>query len=269
MAMEKTSKCPKCNYVSTDEEFSVCPKCSIIIKKYYDTLETRQKLEAERLEKKKKEEEAYIVMQQEIRGKEPREKKRWTKGRKVATLLVSFIVIAGFLIYLYYYYNYSYQPHKIAEEYLKAVQLHDYATIKKISSISEDSILINLIDWQFVHKNNIPSEKTKIDLSEDAWRKEVELALTAFQVSSVSFLPFPDLILNGYKDYNVWFDNRLKLYKAFNEGENYFYIKSPIVEYLLDITATNKLGTELRKKYILLLNKGDAGWIVIEFKERE
>lgn len=52
--MEKTSNCPKCNYVSTDEEFSVCPKCGIIIKKYYDTLATRQKLEAERLERKKK-----------------------------------------------------------------------------------------------------------------------------------------------------------------------------------------------------------------------
>ncbi len=42
--MEKTSTCPKCNYVSPDEEFTLCPKCGIIIKKY---LEKKKKAEEE------------------------------------------------------------------------------------------------------------------------------------------------------------------------------------------------------------------------------
>lgn len=64
--MEKTATCPKCNYVSPDAEFTLCPKCGIIIKKYYETLETRQTLEAERLERKKKaEEEAKLKAAQE------------------------------------------------------------------------------------------------------------------------------------------------------------------------------------------------------------
>lgn len=72
--MEKTSKCPKCNYISTDEEFTVCPKCGIIIKKYYETLETRQKIEAGRLERKQKEEEdAKLKAQQEATTREQRQ----------------------------------------------------------------------------------------------------------------------------------------------------------------------------------------------------
>ena len=64
--MEKTANCPKCNYVSADEEFSLCPKCGIIIKKYYETLEARQELEAQRLKRKQEaEEEVKFKAQQQ------------------------------------------------------------------------------------------------------------------------------------------------------------------------------------------------------------
>lgn len=63
--MEKTSNCPKCNYVSADEEFSLCPKCGIIIKKYYERLEARQKLEAKR--EKEAEEEVKIKEKQNMK----------------------------------------------------------------------------------------------------------------------------------------------------------------------------------------------------------
>lgn len=61
--MEKTSTCPKCNYVSTDEEFNLCPKCGIVIKKYYERLERG----------KKTEEDAKLKAQQEKTIREQRQ----------------------------------------------------------------------------------------------------------------------------------------------------------------------------------------------------
>jgi hypothetical protein len=70
----------------------------------------------------------------------------------------------------------------------------------------------------------------------------------------------------GYRDYGVWFANQMKSYKVFQEDGNYYYFTVPHVEYLLDIAGSNKTGIELRKKYILKLDKWNKGWQVTEFK---
>jgi hypothetical protein len=58
--------------VSTGAAFSTCPKCGIIIKKYYDALETKKRTEAEILEsQKKKEAEAGPPVQQEVSRRAP------------------------------------------------------------------------------------------------------------------------------------------------------------------------------------------------------
>jgi hypothetical protein len=41
-----------------------------------------------------------------------------------------------------------------------------------------------------------------------------------------------------------------------------------LIEYLLDITATNKLGTRIEKKYVLEVERYKGEWKVSEFKER-
>lgn len=225
-------------------------------------------------EKQLKDTEGNISVQKNNKNAIGKNKIKW-----VAIISILSIIILGSLSYFYNYYSYSYQPRKIAEEYLKAIQLHDLEKIGKLC-LSKDSILINLLDWKFVHKKSIP-KKAKLDLSEEAWKKEIELqkemelAVTAFQRVSGYSLPLPDLTKAEYKDYGVWLDNKLRIYKPFKEDGNYYYIMKPKIEYLLDITATNKLGTELKKKYILVLYRQggkwnfDGDWKVLKFEERE
>lgn len=209
-----------------------------------------------------------------MNNKSPHAGEKSSKKRVFVFLAVGLILLVPAIILSWYYIS-SYQPKRVADEYLKAIQLHDISKIEKLSGISKDSILINLLDWKFIDKKRIPSRKVNLDLSEEAWRKEVQLALTAFQESSVDFLPLPDLIKAESKDYGVWFDNRLRIYKPFKEDGNYYYIESPKVEYQLDITATNKLGAELKKKYILVVDRWGGKWHfggewkVIKFEERE
>jgi hypothetical protein len=201
-------------------------------------------------------------------------KKGSKKGLLIFLAVILFILVA--LVPSYWYFNSYYQPKQVAEEYLKATQLHDFTKIKKLSALSEDSILINLIDWKFINRTSIPAEKKRLDLSNEAWQKDVALALTAFQETSVDSLPLPDLLKAEYKDYDVWFEHRLKTYKPVKEEDgNYYYNETPKIEYLIDLTATNKLGTELKKKYILVVDRWGGTWSltgdwrVIKFEERE
>lgn len=116
--METTATCPKCNY-STDDKFSICPKCGIIVKKFYETLEARQQLERERLERKNREEQVAELkaaqeekarhhrQQEEARASEQRRKEEEKKGQMQnwkknvggggAAIVGILFIIAGFL----------------------------------------------------------------------------------------------------------------------------------------------------------------------------
>lgn len=86
--MEKSSSCPKCNYVSTTEEFSLCPKCGIIIKRYHESLEKKIKVEDEAAnlkahqeqiiseQRQKQQEEALRMAQQEEDQRREQEEKK-------------------------------------------------------------------------------------------------------------------------------------------------------------------------------------------------
>jgi hypothetical protein len=193
-------------------------------------------------------------------------KKGRSKLKWISIILILSIITLSSLSYLNYQYSYSYLPHKVAEEYLNAIQMQDLTTTEKMWGLSGDSILDNLIDWEFADKRSIPSEKIEINLSEEAWKEEVEFALIAFRASSVDSLPLPEIIINGYRNYGVWFGNQSKSYKVFQEDGNYYYYTVPKVEYLLDIAGSNKIGMELRKNFILTVDKWNKGWEVTEFK---
>ncbi len=187
----------------------------------------------------------------------------------VIAILVSFTSIAIFL----YLYIYDYKPRSIAEKYLKVVQLHDFEKIMDISlrkarsDALSDGILINLIDWKFIDSQKITNRKEKLGLSEEAFERDVKSVLDLYKADSVKNLP--DHRKDQFKDYEAWKSYYIRIVEAFKENGNYyFYYDIPQIEYLLDITATNKLGMELKKKYILRVEKQDDGWKVVKFDER-
>jgi hypothetical protein len=114
--MESSLTCPKCAFSSGGTEFTVCPKCGIIIKKYFETQQKRQRLEEERRQKREltREEEAVIekdreererlIQQEEERQRQERtqEEEResqvrsWSKLREGAARFLSAVVM-GFL----------------------------------------------------------------------------------------------------------------------------------------------------------------------------
>jgi len=202
-----------------------------------------------------------ILLQENIKTQKNRSKLKW-----ISIIFTLSSIILSSLIYLNYHYSNSYLPHKVAEEYLSAIQIHDFTKVEEMWDLSKDSIRGNLIDWEFAQEKNIPSGKVKINLSKEAWKKEVKFALIAFRSSSLDFLPLPDIIINGYREYGVWFDNQIKSHKVFQEDGHYYYVTVPQVEYLLDIAGSNKSGEKLRKKYILTVDKWNKGWEVTEFK---
>lgn len=209
-----------------------------------------------------------VIENQQNPTKEGAKPTRLSKKWIVVIVLVSFASIA---IFSYLYID-KYRPKSIAEEYLKAVQLHD---IKKLVSISStpsvsDTLLINLINWKFIDAKKISKTKERLDLSEESFKDEVKDFLRLNKKDSVEDLPdFLKDFKNRLKNYDAWRTDEIKTHKAFEENGNYYYYTDiPQIEYLLDITATNRLGMELRKKYILLVAKESDGWKVKEFRER-
>lgn len=181
------------------------------------------------------------------------------------SLVAVFIIIAA----TYNFYKYNYKPKKVAEAYLKAVQLHDYETIKREYMVGSSDVLINLISWSFIDTKKIFNIKKPLDLSEEEYYRDLKYYLALYNVNSSEDLPY-ESFKQDYKSYDTWRSGRIKTFDPFKEDGNYYYIASPKVEYLLDITATNKLGAELKKKYILGVTMWSGNeWSVSKFEERE
>jgi len=189
-----------------------------------------------------------------------RKKKFWYIA--LSSLAVVIIIFAA-----YNFYENHYTPKKIAEGYLKAIQLHDYENMSKLSSGVRSNVLINLISWNFVDSKKISSIKKPLDISESQYNELLKLALEAYNVTSADALPLESL-REYLKSYNSWRTQQLETFKPIEEGGSYYYYSRPALEYLLDITASNKLGIELKKKYILRVEKNFTGWKITKFDER-
>jgi len=199
-------------------------------------------------------------------SKPPSIKKSWytTVGSFTAAILI--------IVATYNFYEHHYKPKKVAEAYLKAVQLHDYKRLFELSSGAAfkgvlDGVLINLIGWNFVDEKKISNMKKPLDVSEETYNKNLALYLEISKVTSADALPY-DWLKEEYKSYDLWRSKQLQRFEPIEEAGRYYYFSDePAFEYLLDITATNKLGTELKKKYILLVEK-TTDWEVTKFEER-
>ena len=115
--------------------------------------------------------------------------------------VIVMVLIIGLVGYINYA-NYQ-KPKQIAEQYLKAIQLHDYEEMFKLSegAARTGNVLINLIDWKFINTK-------KIDNVQE--------------------------------------------------------------EYVLNISASNKLGMELKMKFIMVVKKSVVDeWHVTRFEERD
>lgn len=198
--------------------------------------------------------------------KEPFAVKKRFSFKKAVTATI-FIITS---IYLYTSY---YQPKKVAEDYLKAIRLYDYKKIFELSSTElltaydTKGILINLIDWKFIDKEKISTEKVYLDLSEKAFEEDIKTWLEIYKVDSVNNLP--DFDRDRLKSYDVWRAHEIEDYKPLEEGGKYYYYKDvDRVECLVDITNTNKLGMVLKHKYILAVEKEHGKWRVSRFDVR-
>ena len=193
------------------------------------------------------------------------------KQLKIIILILVVILFSAASIYLFRNIN---LPKKIATEYLKAIQMHNDKKLTKLSSpenlreLYKKGELINLMDWKFINKKKIKKEKLRLDLSERAfkeWLKRIRGAETGHTIIEIYKSKYET---DNY--YEAWRLGQIEDKKAFKEEGNFYYYK-PInrVEYLLDITCTNKLGMRLKHKYILVLEKDYLGkWKVIKFNER-
>lgn len=189
-------------------------------------------------------------------------KKSWyiIFGSLAAVVIIEAIVVASFN-----FYEYHYKPKKVAEAYLKAIQLHDYEGLVKLSSGAGYDVLINLIGWSFVDEKKIAHMKNLLDVSEETYNKNLALYLDIYKVTSADA---HDSLKEEYKSYDSWRSRQLQIFKPIEEAGSYYYFSDePALEYLLDITVTNKLGMELKKKYILLVEKL-TDWKVTKFEER-
>lgn len=195
---------------------------------------------------------------------------------KKAVLILSALLLFSLLIYLYYYIS---KPKQIAEEFLKTTRLHNYEKLFSLSSIDllksyrTEGILINLIDWKFIDKKRITKEKRELDLSEKAFDDWIKWELEHQKAASVDdlvLLKLMKLLSKEADNYKAWRSDNIRTKKAFQEGEKYYYYEDVNrVEYLLDIKCTNKLGMELKNKYILVVEKDyDGKWKVARFHER-
>jgi hypothetical protein len=181
------------------------------------------------------------------------------------------------------------KPKRIAEEYLKAIQIQDYPKILALSEMQlvgsyvDKGILINLVDWKFIHQKKISSELKELDLSREAFDNLCKTIIFADKVKSINDSKIFKQVLemgrmvgelypeiNTDDDYGAWRAFTIHAKEAFRKDDGYYYYdKTQKVEYLLDITCTNKLGMQLKKKYMLVVQKDDKGeWKVIEFAER-
>lgn len=196
------------------------------------------------------------------------------KNNRKKLIAVLVILVTSFIIAIpsYYYLN-IYQPRKIAEDYLKAVQLHDYEKLIKIEGAGKsslrDGVLINLINWNFIDKKTSTKNKINLNLTGERYDRDLKIYFDLYKVTSVDDFPHEHL-KQEYRDYNTWRSYNISVFEAFEEnGDYYYYSDRRRVEYLLDLTATNKLGMELKKKYMLTVEKNHRSeWKVIAFDER-
>lgn len=128
-----------------------------------------------------------------------------------------------------------------------------------------------MIDWKFIDKKKISKEKKELDLSEEVFNKWIKSMLELEKKDSVDDLLLLKLIKTEFKgsNYEAWRSNEIKYNKAFEEdGKYYYYQKINRVEYLVDITCTNKLGMTLKNKYIIVVEKESDKWKIKDFYER-
>lgn len=169
-----------------------------------------------------------------------------------------------------FWYSKHYQPRKVAEEYLKAIQRQDIDKMHKIgflAAVKSKGILINLLNWNFIDEKRTDHRKEMLDLSKEEYERSLKQELEIHKVDSVDKLPH-EYLKEEYKSYETWRSSQIKTFNAFEENNVfYYYDNTPQVEFLLDIAFTNKLGMELKKKYILIVKKYER-WEVIEFTDR-
>lgn len=233
-------------------------------KEEYDKWKAQRLKNISEKEKEIKNAENYVSVQDEKGGSR--------QFKRISIISILFISLISLFGYMYYYYSYSYQPKKVVEDFLQATRLHDIEKICNLMTVCIDErILINLIDWKIINEKREPAKKVKLDLSEEAYKRDIEDALRLFKYNS-----FEDLIksFNSYKSYEDWYAYKTILIEPLKEAGNYYYIKPYDIEYLIDITATDQLGIELKKKYVIsLVRRGgkwdlDGKWKVTTFGER-
>lgn len=238
----------------------------------FSNKEEYEKWKTERLQKISESKEEIESSENNISIEEDKKTMRSKLGLVSIISIFSIIVICS----SYYYVSYHYQPKHIAEDYLKAIQLHDIEKMQKLgidSYLWKYDVLINLLDWKFINAKYKPQKKVLIDLSETAFKRERES----------QYLWHKDLSDQKYleewkqtyaeENYEKWKSEKIANYikddKAFEDNGNYYYIEDRWITYLVDITAANKIGSEIKKKYLLTVRRQDGQWKVSGFCDRD
>lgn len=199
-------------------------------------------------------------------------KAHYTTKNQMILYLVATIIFVAIAMGAYYYWSTVYQPKSVVAKYLKSVQLHDYDTLKGLEFGAKnfviDGVLINLIDWKIVGSKSFSTTKVMVDVSEGYFNSQLKTFLDVYHVNSTSEFPY-EKMKKEFSSYDAWRSSKTAGLQEEN-GTYYFISDKPEVEYLIDITAANALGIELKKKYLLRVRyEGYSnGWKVIMFDER-
>lgn len=197
---------------------------------------------------------------------------------RMNSLATTILKISFLLTALFLFVGCNYASDKVVNGYLQAIKDHNYDELKIYGDLShDDSIFINLIDWKILRATNLPDRKESFNLSKLEYKQWLEVELDVHNVSSIEEIP-DDSIRAGFKNYESWRAYEIDNRKLFEENGKHYYIDdAPEKEYLLDIRITNKLGMELKFKYVVIVEyrfglirggKYSKNWKVISAKKR-